>query len=113
MRKSEIKIRKYKNKEFSKLMSVIVKKNVFFVMHGMVHASVYGCRNGAEFNILKFYSCSTFIHIHHLFIFIQHLFIHIQHLFIHIQHLFIHIQHLFIHIRHLFHLHSTLVCIQY
>ena len=76
----------------------------------------YGCRNGAKFSILKFYSYSTFFHSYSPFIYshstfvcsysafvyyIQHLFIRIQHLFIHIQHLFIHIQHLFIHIQHL------------
>ena len=41
-----------------------------------------GCRNGAKFNILKFYSYSTFIHSYSTFVSIQH-----YHLF-RIQHLY-------------------------
>ena len=38
-------------------------------------SSDYGCRNGAKFNILKFYSYSTFIHSYSTFVSIQHLFV--------------------------------------
>ena len=31
---------------------------------------MYGCRNGAKFNILKFYSYSTFIHSYSTFVFV-------------------------------------------
>ena len=52
---------------------------------------LYGCRNGAKFNILKFFSYSTFIHSYSTFVSIQHYyFFKIQHLFLYSTVLFIH-----------------------
>ena len=41
-------------------------------MADIVYRQMYGCRNGAKFNILKFYSYSTFIHSYSTFVSIQH-----------------------------------------
>ena len=52
---------------------------------------MYGCRNGAKFNILKFYSYSTFIHSYSTFVSIQHYYLFkLQHLFLYSTVLFVH-----------------------
>ena len=51
----------------------------------------YGCRNGAKFNILKFYSYSTFIHSYSTFVSIQRYYLFkIQHLYLYSTVLFVH-----------------------
>ena len=53
--------------------------------------SHYDCRNGAKFNILKFYSYSTFIHSYSTFVSIQHHYLFkIQHLYLYSTVLFVH-----------------------
>ena len=56
-----------------------------------ITGTYYGCRNGAKFNILKFYSYSTFIHSYSTFVSIQHYYsFKIQHRYLYSSVLFVH-----------------------
>ena len=57
----------------------------------ILESVVYGCRNGAKFNILKFYSYLTCIHSYLTFVSIQHYYLFkIQHLYLYSTVLFVH-----------------------
>ena len=94
----------------------------------ITQANMYGCRNGAKFNILKYYSYSTFIHSYSPFVYSHSTFVHSYSAFVYSYSTFVYSYLTFVYSHSAFvysysafvysystfvYSHSTFVCIQY